>query len=319
MTGEVDRRMWERLGTLIDKDDPVPPPEVVNSEQLPVLPQPGVDDPPQVTCKAWVILEPRTGALLFEFNADEPLETASTTKIMTALLVCRYALQNPSALEETVTFSQRADRTPGSTAAIRAGEQVTVRQLLYGLLLPSGNDASVALAEHFGERLAPPGNGQDSYEGFVAAMNQLAKDLGLSTAHYVNPHGLPDTAHVISAGDLARLSLAAMEIPLFREVVATRQFGCTLSSEQGYSRHVLWKNTNRLLGTEGFLGVKTGTTKAAGACLVAMGKRENDQLLVVVLGSHSSTARYVDVHNLFRWAWRQRAESESANVDVVER
>jgi serine-type D-Ala-D-Ala carboxypeptidase (penicillin-binding protein 5/6) len=106
---------------------------------------------------------------------------------------------------------------------------------------------------------------------------------------------------------LLLLARAARQLPAFRDYVTTRQHGCTVSSEHGYSRNVVWKNTNKLLGLEGYNGVKTGTTEAAGACLVSSGQQGNDELLVVVLGSATSDARYVDARNLFRWAWSQRS------------
>ena len=311
-TGIVETETWKALGSLIEKDDPVPPPEVVNNETLTVLPQASFSDPPFVTCKAWAIFDAESGELLHEFNAEAPLEAASTTKIMTAYLVCKLAETSPKILEETITYTERADNTPGSTSAIRAGEQITVREALYGLLLPSGNDASVALAEHFGSRLArsqeegtQDDSNQASYDHFIVAMNDTVEQLGMTGAKYTNTHGLSNPEHVITARGLGKLSLAAMKSELFRKVVATRQFGCIARSTQGYERNVLWKNTNRLLGTEGFRGVKTGTTSAAGACLVSLGERDGNALLVVTLGSSSSPARYADTQNLFRWAWKK--------------
>ena len=100
-----------------------------------------------------------------------------------------------------------------------------------------------------------------------------------------------------------------MQNNLFRSLVSTRQFGCEVKGRGGYRRNVMWKNTNKLLGIEGFIGVKTGTTSAAGACLVAAGERDGDELMVVVLGSSSSPARYADIRNLFRWAWQKRSAS----------
>jgi D-alanyl-D-alanine carboxypeptidase (penicillin-binding protein 5/6) len=102
-----------------------------------------------------------------------------------------------------------------------------------------------------------------------------------------------------------KLARAALELPLFRQITSTRQHGTTVTGKGGYQRNLVWKNTNRLLGIEGYQGVKTGTTGAAGACLVAHGERDGRELIVVVLGSTSSDARYVDARNLFRWAWIQ--------------
>lgn len=313
VTGVVSTQTWKALGTLITTDDPLPPPNVVNSEQLLRSPQPDLNGPPIVTCKAWAIADRASGAILYESNSDLPLEAASTTKIMTAYLVIRHAEHNPEVLEERVTFSARADNTVGSTSGLRAGERVTVRDLLYGLLLPSGNDAAVSLAEHFGTRLAGVSttDPNDSFKLFIQEMNVAAKELGMQGAHYENPHGLSNETHVISAAGLLRLSHAALKSRLFREISQTRQFGCVAASERGYERNVVWKSTNQLLEIEGYSGLKTGTTSAAGACLVSCGERNGDQLLAAVLGSSSSPARYADTRNLLRWVWKKRAVGET--------
>jgi D-alanyl-D-alanine carboxypeptidase (penicillin-binding protein 5/6) len=136
-------------------------------------------------------------------------------------------------------------------------------------------------------------------------MNRTAKALGMKATRFLNPHGLTVEGHLSTAADLLLLVHAARQLPRFRDYVNTRQRGCTVTSTAGYRRNVLWKNTNHLLAIEGYDGVKTGTTDAAGACLVAGGSREGRELLVVVLGSSNSDARYVDARNLFRWAWKQ--------------
>ena len=312
-SGVVTDETWRSLGTLIEHDEPVPPPGVVNTEERPVSQELVPGDPPIVTAKAWVIAD-QNGNVVFEFHSNAPLEAASTTKIMTAYLVVRLAAKQPEVLEETVEFSARADDTVGSTSGIRAGEKVSVRDLLYGLMLPSGNDASVALAEHFGARVASKPQVTDSdeaYRLFVEEMNAAADSLGLKQAHYETTHGLSHEEHLISASDLIRLTREAMKYELFRKLAKTRQFGCAVTGPGGYQRNLEWTNTNRLLRIEGYSGVKTGTTSAAGACLVATGARAGDELTVVVLGSSSSPARYADIRNLFRWAWQVRSETTS--------
>lgn len=312
-TGIVQAKTWSALGTLIERDDPVPPPDVVNNEKLDLSKEPSLDGPPIVTCKAWVIGD-TDGHVLWNKDGDRPLAAASTTKIMTAHVVLKMADENPNILDEIITFSQTADETIGSTTGLRAGEQIDVKTLLYGLLLPSGNDASIAFAEHFGEKLRKSPD-ENPVEAFIAEMNREASRLGLKTATYKNPHGLSHPEHLISAADLLRLASIAMQNPRFREIVGTRQFGCQVTSTTGYTRNVRWKNTNRLLGIEGYSGVKTGTTSAAGACLVSLGQRDDVTRMVVVLGSQSSTARYADSRNLYRWAWSQKSESEAKNAD----
>jgi D-alanyl-D-alanine carboxypeptidase (penicillin-binding protein 5/6) len=287
----------------------VPPPEVVNAEKLPKRPRESLDGPPYTTVNAWAIADGRTGEILWGHRENEKLEMASTTKIMTALIVVRLMRKDPKVGDEFVTFSKRADRTIGSSAEVREGEKLPVRELLYGLLLPSGNDAAVALAEHFGGRLESSTDGpktEDPFPRFVAEMNRVAVELGLHETHFENPNGLPGPTHHSSARDLARLAHHALAEPAFAAVVSTRQHGCTLVDGQGKRRNVVWKNTNHLLDIEGYDGVKTGTTQAAGTCLVASGRRGRDHLIVVVLGgSTSPDSRYPDARNLFRWAWQK--------------
>lgn len=306
--GIFDADDWKELGVLVAAK-PVAAPELVNQQELEKAPADPLTGPPFVTAKAWAVADLKSGQILFQSNSDQVLDIASTTKIMTAYLVLELAEKDPKVLDEKITFSERADQTRGSTSGIRAGEIVSVRNLLYGLLLPSGNDASVALAEHFGSRLKPKTQDNaeqaSSYDYFILAMNAKAKSLGMMQTAFKNPHGLTVAGHHSTAADLIRLGRAAMDLKSFRKYVSTRQFGCTLHSKTGYQRNVIWKNTNQLLKTEGYLGIKTGTTSAAGACLVSVSKRAERELIMVTLGSGSSRGRYVDSRNLYRWVWNQ--------------
>jgi D-alanyl-D-alanine carboxypeptidase (penicillin-binding protein 5/6) len=308
VTGRVDAATLKLLAPLEREQPTVPSPDTINSETLSRQPADSLDGPPFVSCKAWAIADGRNGKLLWESNGNKSLDMASTTKIMTAYIVLSLAQQSPDVLDETVIFSERADKTGGSTSAIHAGEQLPVRELLYGLLLPSGNDASVALAEHFGRRVAPRGTDSESdpLPLFIAEMNRKAKKLGMRQSRFANTHGLTAEGHHASPADLAKLAHAAMHLPLFPTYVATRQRGAVLRSGDNEQRNIVWRNTNRLLPIEGYLGIKTGTTSAAGACLVSYGRRDSDALIVVVLGSSNSNARYIDSRNLYRWAWNQR-------------
>jgi len=307
ITGRVDRTTWMALGTLITQDEVIDDVDQFNRERLPQAPYDGLKGMPFLTCKAWVIADARTGKVLWGDNHQTALDTASTTKIMTAYLVLSLARQHPEILREDLVFSERADRTPGSTAGVRQGERISIGELLYGLLLPSGNDASVALAEHFGGRLH--GNtdavAEESYDLFIQTMNATAEDLGMEQSHFENPHGLTAKGHQLSASDLVKLAHAAFQMPLFRDYVMTRQHAVRVTAGDGSQRVLRWKNTNRLLGISGYDGVKTGTTTAAGACLVSHGVRGSQELFVVVLGASGSSARYADSRNLYRWAWNQ--------------
>ena len=319
--GVVNKETWAALGPLATQDQPVADPTAVNSETSPREVADTLSGAPFVTCSAWAIADGKTGKLLWGSKETERLDIASTTKIMTAYIVIKLAEQDIKVLDEVVTFSERADKTGGSTSEIRAGEQLTVRELLYGLMLPSGNDASVALAEHFGDRFKSAsaaeadkpkegGPAPDAYSKFIDEMNRVAASLEMSSSTYKNPHGLTDEGHLSSAADLLKLAHAAMQSPRFREYVNTPQHGCELKSKSGYRRNIVWKNTNKLLEVEGYSGVKTGTTTAAGACLVSRATRGDDELLLVVLGAQSSAARYTDSRNLYRWAWLSRGHKD---------
>lgn len=304
-TGEVGEGTWEALGTLVD-EDLVPDPRVINSAVIEKQPADSLTGPPFVTCKAWAIGDAKTGKLLWACDENERRDIASTTKMMTGYLVTSLAQEHPEILAETVVFSQRADDTSGSTAGVRVGEKLPVGELLYGLFLPSGNDASVALAEHFGDRLGGTEDREgDSYDRFIAAMNRKAQELGMEHSSFANPNGLPQAGHQSCAADLLKLAYHAMQQPLFRKYVGTVQHGSTVTGPGGYRRNLEWRNTNRMLRTEGYNGVKTGTTNAAGACLVSEETRGDRSLIIVVLGATSTDARYVDSRNLYRWAWRE--------------
>lgn len=265
-----------------------------------------LDGPPFVSAKAWAIADGKTGKFLSGAHEAELRPMASTTKVMTAWVVLQLAQDDPKVLEETVVFSERAAKTTGSSARLRAGERLPVRELLYGLLLPSGNDAATALAEHFGPRLRPNDQANGDRAGpFIAEMNRRAKALNLAETTYLDPHGL-SSKNQSSARNLAALAWHALQNEQFRRYVQTRRHQYEVAGPDGEQRTVTWENTNKLLDIEGYDGVKTGTTTPAGNCLIASGRRGADHLIVVVLGSTATDGRYVDARNLFRWAWRER-------------
>jgi D-alanyl-D-alanine carboxypeptidase (penicillin-binding protein 5/6) len=265
--------------------------------------------PPRVSAKAWAIADGKTGKVLWGFKEAEPRAVASTTKIMTALLVLRLAEDDPKLLDEEMVFSARSAAVPGSSCGLRTGERLPVRELLYGMLLPSGNDAAVAFAEHFGPRFKTGSQKEeDPVKLFVAEMNREAKKLKLSQTSFLDPNGL--ARNKASASDLALLTWTAMQNKLFREYVSTRRHKYAVVGKEGQKREVTWTSTNKLLGEDGYDGVKTGTTNAAGACLVASGSKGGDRLIVVVLGASPSDARYTDSRALFQWAWQKRAAAK---------
>ena len=227
--------------------------------------------PPRVTADAAVLIDAATGTVLWSKNAGQSRAPASTTKMMTALLALE--LGNP---DDIVTVSANAVNTEGSNAHLRAGERIALGELLEALLIKSANDAAVAIAEHLAGTTA----------AFADLMNARAAELGLLATHFVNPHGLTHPNHYASAYDLALLARAAMTYPTFAALVKSPTGTMTGLSpdETAFVRRL--RNTNRLLLAYDWVdGVKTGTTNAAGNCLVASGTRGGQRLIAVVLHS----------------------------------
>lgn len=235
---------------------------------------------PSLTARAAILVEPTTMTVLYAHNEHERRAPASTTKIMTALL----ALER-GRLSDTVTVSRRAAGIRGSSVHLRTGQRVSLHDLIHGLLLRSGNDAAIAIAEHVA----------GSEEAFVHLMNRRARELGASNTRFQNPHGLDHPEHFSTAFDLAHLARLAMILPTFKDIVAMREY---VPPSVG----VPWRNTNRLLwGLEGTVGVKTGTTGQAGNCLVAAASRDGLTLISVVL--HSAD-RWRDTRALLEWGFQ---------------
>lgn len=221
---------------------------------------------PLISASAAVLMDQKTGQVLFAKNPDWQRPPASTTKIMTAVLTLQMA-----DLRDEVLISQRAARTPGSSMYLRPGQRYRVRDLLYGLMLCSGNDAAVALAEHIA------GNEEE----FVSLMNRQAALLGAAHTTFANPHGLPAPGHCSTALDLARITRYALGIPRFAQLVSTVQ---TTVFDPVERKEYKIHNKNRLLWEfAGADGVKTGYTRAAGRCLVASATRHGRQVIAVVL------------------------------------
>jgi D-alanyl-D-alanine carboxypeptidase (penicillin-binding protein 5/6) len=296
--GLVDSKVWDKLGEISLDPNPIPTPEPL-AELLPS----DANGTPIVSCKAWAVADARTGKIIAGDRQDVPLDIASTTKMMTVLLIAKEIQNDPSVLEESISFSKRADQTIGSSATVRAGESIRLKDALYGLMLPSGNDASVALAEWYGLRKSAAERKLDPLKLFIDAMNEQANELKMNQSTFRNTHGLTHPEHKSSCADLITLARELMKFPLVMEIVQTRQYSCTVKGQEGYTRRLSWTNTNQLLDRQGYLGFKTGTTDAAGACLVSLSRIEDNETIVVVLGSSGSAARYSDSRNLHRWSW----------------
>ncbi|HHW02706.1 MAG TPA: D-alanyl-D-alanine carboxypeptidase [Thermoanaerobacterales bacterium] len=219
-----------------------------------------------VNARAYILMEPITCRILIEKNSEVKMPMASTTKIMTAII----ALEKGN-LESKVKVSAKAASIGGSSFYLKAGETMSLENMLYGLLLPSGNDAAVAIAEHI----------SGNEKNFVDLMNLKALEIGALNTHFMNPHGLDEPGHYTTARDLAMIARYAWSIPKFREIVQTRE---KVINDGIHERHIY--NTNRLLGSKiGVNGIKTGYTGGAGKCLVASAAMNRFQLISVVLGS----------------------------------
>lgn len=220
---------------------------------------------PQVGARAAILMEAETGRVLFEKNADERLAIASTTKIMTALL----AIENAS-MDEIVTAGRNASGVPGTSIYLSEGEQLSMEEMLYGLMLRSGNDAAVAIAEHI----------DGSVEAFAARMNARAEALG-ANAYFTTPNGLDSGGNGASARGLARIAREAMRHAEFRTIVSTKRRTIPWSDHE-YMR--VLTNKNKLLSTyDGAMGIKTGFTKKAGRCLVFAAERADMRVVGAVL------------------------------------
>ena len=239
---------------------------------------------PSINSRAAIVYDRNSGLVLFGKNETKKRKMASTTKIMTAIIV----IEN-SNLDDIVTVSSKAAGTGGSRLGLHTNDKITVKNLLYGLMLCSGNDAAVALAEHVGKDIT----------GFANLMNSKAKELNLSNTHFVTPHGLDNDDHYTTAYELAVLTNYALKNELFCKIVGTKT---TTISINNYSKTL--SNTNELLGNlNGVYGVKTGFTNGANRCLVTSVKRNDMDIICIVLGADTKKDRTKDSIKLIEFAF----------------
>lgn len=216
--------------------------------------------------KAMVVLEGNSNEILYEFNSDKRLPMASTTKIATAIV----ALENCKDIDKKFMVSDKSIGIEGTSIYLKQGEELTMRELLYGLMLASGNDCAVAIAEYFG-----------SEEIFVNMMNDMVEKLSLKNTHFDNPHGLDSDTHYTSAYDLAVITSYALKNQIFRDIVSTERM--VIEPTEIYQARYL-KNKNKLLFKyDNCIGVKTGFTDNAGRCLVNAHEENDMQIISVVL------------------------------------
>ncbi|WP_312421626.1 D-alanyl-D-alanine carboxypeptidase family protein [Anaerospora hongkongensis] len=242
--------------------------------------------PPTIHANAAILMDAKTGEVLFAQNIHKRYAPASTTKVLTAIIAIESGR-----LEEEVEISLRAAGTGGSSMHLYAGQKLSLRELVTGLLLRSGNDAAVAIAEHL----------SGSVEEFVLAMNAKAQSLGAVNSNFRNPHGLTAVSHYSTAFDLAWISRYALTNPIFAEIVNTRETTIDWLDRRGKEKDANLRNTNKLLWMlEDADGVKTGTTGEAGPCLVSSATRGNQRLIAVVLHDHS---RWQDSMQLLKYGF----------------
>ena len=243
-----------------------------------------VSELPKTNSRRYIVYDRISKSMIIGKNEDVKSAMASTTKIMTTIVILEKANLN-----EKVTVSAKAGGTGGSRLGLKRGDKTSVRDLLYGLMLRSGNDAAVALAEHVG----------GSVKGFAELMNGKAIELGLTNTHFVTPHGLDDANHYTTALELAKLTDYAMNNETFAKIVGTKSTTIYINNQ---SRQI--NNTNELLGVlNGVVGVKTGFTNNAGRCLVTETKRNNMDIITIVLGADTKKDRTKDSVNLIEYTF----------------
>lgn len=240
---------------------------------------------PDVNSRSCVVFDRNSSTILYGKNEKNRVKMASTTKIMTALVVLEKA-----SLDTTVEVSKKAASTGGSRLGLKAGDKITIRDLLYGLMLCSGNDAAVCLAENIA----------GSIPEFSNLMNAKAQELGLTNSHFESPHGLDSDGHYTTAYELALLSDYALKNPTFLNIVGTKNYTITIN---GYPKTL--SNTNELLGNlNGIYGIKTGFTNGANRCLVTACKRGNMDIICVVLGADTKNFRTKDSVKLIEYSFK---------------
>ena len=246
-----------------------------------------IPKPPSTGARSYIIQDYGSGNVLAEEHSEVSVEPASITKLMTAYVVFSELQANNIALSDIVTISEKAWRTPGSRMFVEVGKKVTVEELLQGMIVQSGNDATVALAEYVA----------GSEDSFADAMNKHAAEIGLTGSHFMNATGLPDENHIMTARDIATLaSLVISEYPEYYKWYSQKEY--TFNDITQHNRNkLLWRDPS-------VDGLKTGHTDSAGYCLVTSAKKEGMRLITVVLGTDSENARADASQALLNYGFR---------------
>lgn len=254
-----------------------------------------VDARPMVSAEQAVLIDQASGTVLYEKNANNPQLIASITKVMTAIIAIEHG-----DLTDQIKISPEAVSAEGSSIYLIENEKISLADLLYGLMLRSGNDAAIAIAEHIG----------GSVEGFVFLMNEKADWLGLQQTNFANPHGLDAEDHYSTSKDIADLMRYAMGNEIFAEINQTKTY---LSEARDY----YWHNKNKLLTNyyQYTIGGKTGYTKAAGRTLVSVAKKDHTQLIVVTINDPND---WFDHMRLYEWGFEQAEKLDLITYAEVE-
>ncbi|GGY19242.1 D-alanyl-D-alanine carboxypeptidase family protein [Streptomyces djakartensis] len=270
---------------------------------LTVAPAQAAPSAPTIAAKGGYAMNNATGTSLYTKAADTRRSTGSTTKIMTALVVLKQSNLN---LDSKVTVQKAysdyiVENNWASNAKLIVGDKVTVRQLLYGLMLPSGCDAAYALADKFGAGSTRA----KRVESFIGKMNTTAKELGLKNTHFDSFDGIGKGSNYSTPRDLTKLASAAMKNSTFRTVVKTKKYTATTTTKSGGTRTMApWENTNPLLGSySGAIGVKTGSGPEAGYCLVFAATRNGKTVIGTVLASTDGPTRKADATKLLNYGF----------------
>ena len=260
----------------------------------------------EITGEYVILIEAESGAVLYEKNAYESFYPASTTKILTCIIAIEHYSAQPEGLDTKITVGSVTDR--GTLMGLHNGEHIAIRDVLYGLMLKSGNDAAEAIAD------AIAGGKSE----FAVLMNEKAAEIGMTDSHFVNPNGLHKEEHVTTAYDMALLARYAMQNETFRKIVGTREYEADPTNKKSGGYEMV--NTNRLLNTpdgsrdvryEYATGIKTGNTKQAGYCLVASAEKNGVELISVILGDPETSDksltynRFIHTKWLFEWGFEQ--------------
>ena len=257
-----------------------------------------IPNTPTLVLKSYILIEPNTNTVIASFNEDAPIEPASMTKVMSSYVVADQIANDFLSLDDSVLISEKAWRMEGSKMFIEQGKRVSVLDLLKGVIIQSGNDATVALAEYVG----------GTEDGFVDLMNSYAASMGLSNTLFQNSTGLPDGNHFSSAKDLA--TMTSLLINNFPETYS-------LYKEKYYTfNNIRQPNRNRLLWKDNSSdGVKTGHTESAGYCLISSAKRNDMRLIAVVAGAKSDKERFNDTQRLLEYGFRFYSTQEVIKKD----